>query len=124
MPTKQEIEAKAKELGDLIGQTDAAKEMQSVEKTLENDVETQRLITDFNRLLQTLGQKQAQGQPIKVDDKRKLEQIQTSIATNIQIQRLQKAQMNYMDLLRTATTTMIEAAGGEPDASAVMGGAQ
>jgi len=123
MPNKQEIESKAKELGDLIGQTDAAKQMREVEQAVEKDADTQRLVNEFNQLIQTLSQKQAQGQPIEVEDKKKLEQAQTALATNIQVQRLQKAQMDYMDLLRTANTAMIEAAGGEPDAGALTGGA-
>jgi len=122
MPNKQEIESKAKELGDLIGQTDAATQMREVEQAVEKDADTQRLVNEFNQLIQTLSQKQAQGQPIEVEDKKKLEQAQTALATNIQVQRLQKAQMDYMDLLRTASTAMIEAAGGEPDPNALTGG--
>lgn len=122
MPTKQEIESQAKELGELIGQTDAAKQMREVEQAVEKDADTQRLVGEFNQLIQTLSQKQAQGQPIEPEDKKKLEQAQTALATNIQVQRLQKAQMDYMDLLRTANTAMIEGAGGEPDANALTGG--
>src|ERR1700746_1656903 len=65
MPTTDEIIAKAKELGKLIASHPAAAKFEETIKKIQGDVEAQRALNDFNRLLQKIGEKEQTGQPIE-----------------------------------------------------------
>lgn len=106
MPSTDQILQKARELGELIGQHDAAKKLEDVLKRLEQDTDAQRLLNDYNRHLQTLSEKQQQGQPIEVEDKQKLEQLQKQVVTNKVLRDFQSAQMDYVDLMRRVDEAM------------------
>jgi len=126
MADTSKIEQAAKDLGQMIADHEVGKEYQAATKAFNDDVEAQRLINDFTRTLQELGQKQAQQQPIEVADKKKLEDIQTKVAMNLQVRRMQTAQMNYLDLIRETVNTITEESGGgldEQPASPTPGGA-
>ena len=112
MPSTNDIEKAARDLGKMIGDHDAAKQFDSAAKSLESDIEAQRLMTDFNRAIQTLTEKQANQQPIEVQDKQKLEKLQTEVAMNLKVRALQQTQMDYMDLMRNVVNTITSEAGG------------
>jgi len=113
MASTEKIEQTAKELGEMIAAHQATKEYDAAESAVADDLQTQRLINDFNRHLQNLAEKQQGGQAIEVEDKRKLEQLQQQLAQNTQVRRLQLAQMNYLDLLRKVMSTIAETASPE-----------
>jgi cell fate (sporulation/competence/biofilm development) regulator YlbF (YheA/YmcA/DUF963 family) len=106
------IEDAARALGEMIHETAAAKAFAAATESLNKDVTTQRLINDFNRHMQKLSEKQQSGQPIEVDDKRKLEQLQSAVMVHPVIARLQQSQMDYLDVLRKAMTLVSQTAGG------------
>lgn len=107
MPSTQEIIAEAQKLGDLIAQHDAAKKLESALKALQNNVESQRVLNDYNRHLQALGEKEAAGRPIEVADKHKLETLQKAVIMNPLLRGFQTAQMDYVDLLRKVDDAML-----------------
>jgi len=115
MADTTKIQQAAKDLGKMIAEHEVGAEYQAATKAFNDDVEAQRLINDFSRALQELGQKQAQQQPIEVADKKKLEDIQTQVAMNLQVRRMQTAQMNYLDLIRETVNTITEESGGKLD---------
>jgi cell fate (sporulation/competence/biofilm development) regulator YlbF (YheA/YmcA/DUF963 family) len=112
MADTSKIEQAAKDLGKMIADHEVGKEYQAATKAFNDDVEAQRLISDFSRTLQSLAEKQAQQQPIEVADKKKLEDIQTKVAMNLQVRRMQTAQMNYLDLVRKSVNLITEESGG------------
>jgi cell fate (sporulation/competence/biofilm development) regulator YlbF (YheA/YmcA/DUF963 family) len=119
MASTADIDKAAKDLGEMIADHPAARRFDEAAKALDSDVQAQRLMNDFNRAIQALAEKQASQKPIEVADKHKLEQLQTQVATNLKVQALQKAQMDYVDLLRKVVTTITAEAGGvEPEAAA------
>ncbi len=107
MPTTSEIITAAEKLGDLIAQHDAAKKLESALKALQSNVESQRVLNDYNRHLQSLGEKEASGRPIEVEDKRKLESLQRAVVMNPLLRQFQTAQMDYVDLLRKVDDAML-----------------
>ncbi len=115
MATTQEILDAAKALGKLISTHPAAKRMEDLMKKLQGDREAQRVLTDFNRHMQMLGQKEQSGRPIEVEDKRKMDQYQTAVAQNLVLRELQMAQMDYLDLMRQVDDLLGAA---EPDPAA------
>lgn len=87
-------------LGRLIADHDATKKLDALIKQLDGDTDAQRLMNDLNRHNQTLAEKQSKGEPIEVDDKRKLTELQQAVAMNPVLSQLQMAQMDYVDLMR------------------------
>lgn len=114
MATTQEIIAAATALGKLIATHDAAAQFELSVRKLEGDVEAQRVLNDYNRLMQKLAEKEAAGQPIEVDDKRQLEKLQAGIGRNATLRDFQMKQMDYLDLMRRVD----EAMSGDTGASA------
>lgn len=100
MATAQEILTAARELGKMISTHQAVTKFQDVLKRLSDDVQAQRTFNDYQRHLQTIAQKEVEGKPIEVADKRKLEQLQKQVIGTQLLQEFQIAQMDYSDLMR------------------------
>lgn len=114
MATTQEILAAAADLGKLIQTHAAAIKFEQVVKQLQDDIEAQRLMTDLNRHIEKLGQKEAQGQPIEVSDKKTLDELQQKVIRHPLLSQFQMVQMDYLDLMRQVDD-VINAAGSEDD---------
>ncbi len=114
MATTQEILSAARDLGKLIASHPAAVKFEDIVKQLQADVEAQRLLTDLNRHMEALGEKEAQGQPIEVADKRKLEELQGKMIRHPLLSKFQMVQMDYLDLMRQVDDAL---AGGSPAAT-------
>jgi cell fate (sporulation/competence/biofilm development) regulator YlbF (YheA/YmcA/DUF963 family) len=115
MATTPEILDAADKLGRLISTHPAAKRMDDLMKRLQGDREAQRVLGDFNRHMQMLGQKEQTGRPIEIDDKRKMDTLQAAVAQNLTLRELQMAQMDYLDLMRQVDDRV---SGGEGEAAA------
>lgn len=106
MPTTQEILDAAQKLGKLIASHDSAQKLEQAARKLQGDVEAQRILTDYNRQLEKVADKEAHGKPIEVDDKRQLEKLQASVVRNAVLREFQVAQMDYLDLMRRVDEAM------------------
>lgn len=100
MATTQEIVDAATALGKLVAKHEAVVKMETVLKNFQEDIEAQRLFNDYQRHLAKIGQKEAAGQPIEVQDKRQLESLQDGVSHNAILRDLQIRQMDYLDLMR------------------------
>ena len=100
MATTQEVLAAARDLGELIAKHDSAQKFEEILKKLEVDVEAQRLLSDLNRHVSTLAEKESGNQPIEVEEKRKLETLQGEVSRNVVLRDFQMVQMDYVDLMR------------------------
>lgn len=117
MSTTQDILDAAKKLGIMISEHDIAKKVESVAQRLEDDRDAQRALTDYNRHLQALSEKEQQGKPIEVEDKHRLQALQNAVIRNPLLREFQTAQMDYVDLLRKVDDTMTGAAPDTPAAA-------
>lgn len=117
MASTQEIVDAAKKLGRMIGEHDTSRKLASALKALENNIESQRAMTDYQRFLQSLAEKEATGRPIEVSDKRKLEELQRAVVLNPILRQFQTAQMDYVDLIRKVDDAML----GQSDLAATVG---
>ncbi len=124
MAGNNEILTAARDLGRMIASHESTKKLAQVQSELEANAQTRQLLTDYNRHIQTLSEKQAKGQPIEVGDKRRTEQLRTEVAMNPMISRLQMAQMDYTDLLRRVNHEMMQAAGEAAEGPTVETGQQ
>ena len=110
-PTTEEIIAKARELGTMISNHTASTAYHEAMNSLENDVEAQRILTDYKRKAQALSEKEAKGQPIEVEEKHALHDLQSAMAMNPVLSKIQIVQMDYLDLMRKVEQAMAQAAG-------------
>ena len=100
MATTQEIISAAEALGKLIARHDATVKFEAAVKKLRDDAEAQRALNDFNRHMAALSEKESKGEPIEVEDKRKLERLQEAVIGNEVLRTFQMVQMDYLDLMR------------------------
>jgi len=119
MSETREVVAKARELGALIAEHEAARQVEAVARELEADTEAQRLLTDYRRHLTTIAEKQQNQQPIEPEEKKRLEEAQAAVIRHPLLRKLQTAQMDYADLMRQVN----EAITGEGTPEAGEGGA-
>ena len=123
MTSTEQIVKAATELGKLIAEHDAAKKFDEMTKKIRDDTEAQRLLTDYSRHMQAIQEKQAAGEPIEVEDKRKLEKFQQDMAAHSLLRDLQIIQMDYLDLMRCVEEAMQAPRAGEsPEAASSLAG--
>ncbi|MGB0767499.1 MAG: YlbF family regulator [Phycisphaeraceae bacterium] len=116
MPSEKDILEQAGKLGKLLADHDAAKRLESATKAFENDVDSQRAMADYQRYAQTLQQKAQSGGAIEVEDKRKLETLQQAVVTNPLLANMQRAEMDYLDLLRKVDAAIVGSGAGAAEA--------
>ncbi len=111
MASEKDILEQATKLGELIAEHDAVKKMESATKAFEADTTSQRAMADYQRFAQTLQQKAQSGGAIEVEDKRKLEELQQAVITNPLLANMQRAEMDYLDLLRKVDGAIVGSGG-------------
>ena len=118
MPTDQDILDLATKLGELLAEHDATKNLASATKAFEADVDSQRAMADYQRFAQSLQEKAQTGGAIEVEDKRKLESLQQAVITNPLLANMQRAEMDYLDLLRKVDGAIVAMGGAVTQAPA------
>ncbi|MEO1235263.1 MAG: YlbF family regulator [Planctomycetota bacterium] len=108
-----QVLAAAEALGGLIAAHSATRALESLVGEIEADTDAQRLATDLDRHRRALAEKEQQGKPIEVDEKRRLQELQQEVAMHPKLSRLQLVQMDYVDLMRRVDER-IASAGGTP----------
>ncbi len=108
--TDSDILAAAADLGRRIASHPAAVEYRRCRDAIDADQQTQRLLADYQRAVETIEDKQQKQQPIEVDDKRRVRELQEAVILNPALRALQAAEMNYLDLMRKVSQTLHEAA--------------
>jgi len=101
MPTTEQILEAAKDLGKLVSSHDAAQRYEQVVKQLRESTDAQRLLTDYNRHVSAVAEKEAAGKPIEVEEKHKLQSLQEKMIQDPVLRELQVVQMDYLDLMRS-----------------------
>lgn len=116
MASEQDILEQATKLGELIAAHDAVKKMTSATKAFEADTASQRAMADYQRFAQTLQQKAQAGGAIEVEDKANLEKLQQAVVTNPLLANMQRAEMDYLDLLRKVDGAIVGSGGATAEA--------
>ena len=106
MATEAELIKAAESLGKQLGDHPKVGRLEKAVKKLRKDTEAQRALNDLNRQLQAVAEKEMTGQPIEVEDKHKLQSLQTAVVHNLVLKEFQLAQMDYVDLVRKLDDAM------------------
>ena len=112
-----QIMQEAEKLGQLVAQHPAVARYKQAQRSVAEDPEAGRLLTDFDRQLETLGRQEQAGMPVTDAQRMQLESLQSRIISHIKIKNLNMAQTEFVDLLRRITQTIQRPlAGGQPGA--------
>jgi cell fate (sporulation/competence/biofilm development) regulator YlbF (YheA/YmcA/DUF963 family) len=90
-----DIVAAATKLGGIIGTHPAVGSYRELTRQLDLDISAQKLLGQFEQLVQLLQMKEQQGQPIEVQEKRDFESLQNSIQMHPLIKKLAAAEGEY-----------------------------
>jgi cell fate (sporulation/competence/biofilm development) regulator YlbF (YheA/YmcA/DUF963 family) len=115
--TEQEIVDQAKKLGDLVAQHPAIAKYREAQRAVSQDPDASRLLSEFDRQLETLARQEQSGMGVTDAQRRSLEALQAQIASQLKVKALSIAQVDYMDLLRKVSQAWqrpIAEAGGAP----------
>lgn len=99
----QQIMDEAAKLGDLVAEHPAVGRYKEARKAVEQDTEANRLMSEFDRQLESLARQQASGMPVTDAQQQQLEGLQSRIVSHLKIKNLNLAQVEFIDLLRRIT---------------------
>lgn len=109
MADRTELLNLARSLGRLVAQQPEVRAFNKAREAAVKDAEAMRLNREYNQHVQQLQQSEAQGRPIEVADKRKLQELQTALAGNDSMKNLTRHQADYLMLMETVQKAMDEA---------------
>jgi cell fate (sporulation/competence/biofilm development) regulator YlbF (YheA/YmcA/DUF963 family) len=95
-----DILAEADKLGNLVAQHPAVAKYKQAQRSVAEDPDASRLLTEFDRTLETLGRQEQSGMPVTDAQRQKLESLQSQIMSHIKMKALNMAQVDFVDLLR------------------------
>jgi len=96
----QQIMDAADQVGKLVAQHPAIERYRQAQKSLSEDADATRLLSDFNRQLMTLARQEESGMPVSDAQRRQLEGLQSQLASHLKVKALNLAQVEFVDLLR------------------------
>src|SRR5205823_1586059 len=107
MPTDtQAILDAADKIGQMVKDHPAYEKYRAAAKSVGEDPEAGRLVSDFNRQLETLMRQEQSGMPVTDAQHQQLESLQQRIASHIKMKALHMAQTDFYDLMRKITQTI------------------
>ena len=107
MPTDtQTILDAAEKLSQLVADHPAVARYKSAQKSVSEDPEAGRMLSDFDRQIETLARQEQQGVPVSEAQRAALETLQSRIVSHIKIKNLNMAQVEFIDLLRKVNQTI------------------
>src|SRR5688572_10638088 len=102
----QDILKRAEELGKIVADHPAVAKYKQAQQSIAEDQDARRLLSEFNRQLETLGRAEQSGMGITDAQRQQLENLQSQIMSHIKIKNLNQAQVEFVDLLRRVTQTI------------------
>ncbi|MEM8873730.1 MAG: YlbF family regulator [Planctomycetota bacterium] len=97
---EQEIMDLAKKLGDLVAEHPAIKKMADAQKSVAEDAEAGKMLGEFEQKIAVVSRNEQMGQPVTPQERAELESLQQKIASNLKVQNLDAAQVDFTALLR------------------------
>jgi len=102
------IYQKARELADLIYQSDAYRAIRKAEANVEKDETVKKLVDQHNQLTDKIVQKEKKLQPIEPEEKRELIRVREQMQANQALQELLRAQTDYAMIMNKVSAILRE----------------
>jgi cell fate (sporulation/competence/biofilm development) regulator YlbF (YheA/YmcA/DUF963 family) len=94
------IIALAERLGKAISESPQAAGLRDARKALNAEPELRGLLEDYRKQADRIAQLEGDQKPVEVEDKHKLEQLQSKLFASEVFKKLTAAQVEYVDLMR------------------------
>lgn len=107
----EEILQKARELGRTIGAHSRTVEFMAAARAVAADRAAQQLLNDFQQQIDALRQRQAAGQPIEPQDKRRAADLQARVADDEKLKTMLRTQADYVQMMQAVHAAIEEAVG-------------
>jgi len=95
----------ADKLADLLAEHPAVEKYKQAQKTLQDDPDASRLLSDFNSVLTQISHNERAGMPPTEEQQRKFTALQTQIAGHLKFKSYSLAEYELTDLLRRVSQT-------------------
>ena len=102
----QQLLDEAAKLGDQAAQHPAVARYKEARRAVDQDADANRLMSEFDRQIETLARQQQAGMPVTDAQQQQLESLQSRIVSHLKIKALNLAQVEFIDLLRKITQTI------------------
>jgi cell fate (sporulation/competence/biofilm development) regulator YlbF (YheA/YmcA/DUF963 family) len=102
----QQIMDEAEKLSKLVADHPSLAKYKAAQKAVTDDADASRLLSDFDRQIETLARQEQSGMPITDAQRHQLEGLQSKIISHIKIKNLNLAQVEFIDLLRRINQTI------------------
>ena len=106
-----DIIAKARELGKMIGGNDRTKAFLTAAKAANEDKAAQEVMRAYQTQAEKMQRMEYEGKPIEPDDKRKLAESQVAVASNARLKELSRLQADYLELMNKVNDAIEESIG-------------
>ncbi len=90
----------ARRLGKLMAAHERTVLMKKSQEAVNGDEEAKKLIEEYQRQAKKIHELERQNQPIEVDDKHKLRDIEQKISMNPNLQELTRRQVDFIEMTR------------------------
>lgn len=100
-----EILSAAEKLGQLVSQHPAITKYKDAQRSVAQDAEASRLMSEFGKQIETLARQEQTGMGITDGQRMQLESLQTRLASNLKVKALNMAEVDFTDLLRKVSQT-------------------
>ena len=102
---ENEIMGAAERLGQLVAQHAAVEKYKQAQRTVAEDTDATRLMSEFGQQIETLARQEQGGMRATDAQRQQLENLQTQIASHIKVKALNMAEVDFTDLLRRVSQT-------------------
>lgn len=116
----EKILKKANELGHLLKQNDIVKRFRELADKLEKDEEAKSIIDELLKATQLFQEKEQAGEPIEVDDKKAIAELQEKAKNNSLVSEFMATQSYYISLLSQINEAIANPQGEPPKDSNII----
>ncbi len=111
----QEIIDLAERLGRALAESPQATALREAQQQLQQDDDTSDLVNQYRRKAEKIMQLEKQGKPVEPEDKRKLDELHSALASKPAFKSFTAAQYDYADLMRRVDQALNKHLGQEAE---------
>jgi len=104
-----DILEQARRLGDLIRQHPRYRRLREADARVRADKAATDALEAYNKAAVAIQQKESRGEPVEVEEKRNLERLRDTVASNEAVKAFSMAQADYAEMMRRMNETIFRA---------------
>ena len=90
----------AERLGKMVAEHERTAKYKKAQQALKDDAEARQLVQEHQQQAEKIMNLEREQQPIEVDDKRKLSELEGKISTNAVLRELMRRQVDFVEMTR------------------------